>query len=252
MLETQSLDAGIVELRMARPPVNALNPDLLAAIAEGLDKAVADGAQGIVFSGAPGMFSAGLDVPYLLTLERPALESAWQAFFTVCSKLAFSPVPVAAAITGHSPAGGAVMSLFCDYRVMAEGSFRIGLNEVQVGLVVPDPIQAALRRLVGDYRAERLLVAGAMLESVEALRVGLVDELATPEQVVQTAARFLASHLSLPRSAMLRTREMARADLREAIGKPGSVDLSPFMEAWFEDETQQVLGALVARLKSKK
>ena len=252
MIQTQTLADGILELRMARPPVNALNPELLQAIRQGLDSAVRDGARGIVFSGAPGMFSAGLDVPYLLTLERPALEAAWQDFFSVCSALAHCPVPVAAAITGHSPAGGAVMALFCDYRVMAEGEFRIGLNEVQVGLVVPDPIQVALRRQVGAYRAERLLVAGAMLESAEALRTGLVDELAVPEQVVASATRFLQQHLSLPRSAMLRTRELARADLRQAIGQPGDVDLGPFLDAWFEDETQRVLGDLVARLKGKK
>jgi enoyl-CoA hydratase/carnithine racemase len=252
MIHTQFLAEGVLELRMARPPVNALNPELLQAIRAGLDAAVRDGARGIVFSGAPGMFSAGLDVPYLLGLQRPALEAAWQDFFAVCSALAHCPLPVAAAITGHSPAGGAVMGLFCDYRVMAMGEFRIGLNEVQVGLVVPGPIQAALRRLVGSYRAERLLVAGAMLEAAEAERLGLVDELAAPDQVVLAAARFLQAHLALPRSAMLRTRELARADLRAAIGAPGEVDLGPFLDAWFEDETQQVLGALVARLKSKK
>lgn len=252
MIQTQPLADGILELRMARPPVNALNPELLQAIVAGLDAAIADGARGIVFSGAPGMFSAGLDVPFLLGLERPALESAWRQFFAVCASLAHSPVPVVAAITGHSPAGGAVMSLFCDYRVMAEGEFRIGLNEVQVGLVVPQPIQAALRRQIGAYRAERLLVAGAMLESAEALRAGLVDELAMPDQVVAAATRFLTQHLALPSLAMLRTRELARANLREAIGRAEDVQLGPFLDAWFEAETQQVLGALVARLKGRK
>lgn len=252
MIQTQPHAAGILELRMARPPVNALNPELLLAIRQAIEQALRDGAQGIVFSGAPGIFSAGLDVPRLMGLERPALEAAWREFFAVCSTLACCPVPVAAAITGHSPAGGAVMALFCDYRVMAEGSFRIGLNEVQVGLVVPEPIQAALRRLVGDYRAERLLVAGAMIDADEARRIGMVDELVAPDKVVSAAVGFLSHHLALPRSAMLRTRELARAGLRAAIGQPGEVDLVPFLDAWFEAETQQVLGDLVARLKAPK
>lgn len=260
MIQTLPHDHGIVELRMARPPVNALHPELLQAAAAALREAVRDGAQGIVLSGAPGMFSAGLDVPFLLGLDRPALNAAWQDFFTLCSELAHCPVPVAAAITGHSPAGGAVLALFCDYRVMAEGRrdgerdirYLIGLNEVQVGLIVPDPIQAALRRLVGPYRAERLLVAGRMLESGEALAAGLVDALAPVENVVERAAAFLRDLLALPRLAMLGTRKLARADLRAAIGRPGSVDLGPFLDAWFRDETQQVLRDLVARLKAKK
>src|SRR5688572_31636158 len=117
------------------------------------------------------MFSAGLDVPSLLALDRAGIVRFWGEFFGLVRAIARSPIPTVAAIGGHSPAGGAVLAIFCDYRVMARGSYRIGLNEVQVGLTVPEIIQAALRRLVGAYRAERLMVAGAMLESEDALRV---------------------------------------------------------------------------------
>src|SRR6185369_17057957 len=108
-----------------------------------------EGARGIVLSGREGMFSAGLDVPTLLQLERDHLRAFWNDFFGLCAALARSSIPVVAAVTGHAPAGGAVLAIMCDYRVMARGPFRIGLNEVQVGLSVPECIQAALRRLVG-------------------------------------------------------------------------------------------------------
>ena len=71
--------------------------------------------------------------------------------------LAAFPSPVVAAIAGHAPAGGCVLALCCDYRIMASGPFRIGLNETQVGLVAPEGIQHLLRRVVGLHRAERLL-----------------------------------------------------------------------------------------------
>jgi Delta3-Delta2-enoyl-CoA isomerase len=251
MIELHAHPDGIREIRLARPPVNALNPELLARLREAIDAAPAEGAQGVVLSGSPGLFSAGLDVPTLLTLGRDELEAAWRAFFGVCTALAQCPLPCAAAITGHSPAGGAVLSLYCDYRVMAEGSFRIGLNEVQVGLVVPEPIQFAFRRLLGAHRAERMLVAGAMVESEEALRIGFVDRLAPVDGVVARAVDWLRATLALPRSAMLRTRRLARADLVDAIGTPETLDLRPFVEAWFEPETQGVLRAMVARLKAK-
>src|SRR5690606_40710473 len=116
--------------------------------------------RGIVLSGQPRIFSAGLDVPYLLTLgdDRGALTNAWQAFFGVARALASSPVPVVAALTGHAPAGGCVYALCCDYRIMAAGDYRIGLNETQVGLVAPEGIQRLLRRAVGSHPAARLLV----------------------------------------------------------------------------------------------
>jgi len=242
---------AIVELQMSRPPVNALSPALLDALHAAIQEETASGARGLVLSGLPGLFSAGLDVPALLALDAAGLESAWRSFFMVCGALGTSPIPTAAAITGHSPAGGAVMSLFCDYRVMAEGNFRIGLNEVQVGLTIPPVIQFALRRLIGAHRAERLMVAGAMIESAQALHVGMVDALAPHDGVRDAAVQWLDGTLSLPPRAMLTTRAMARADLVEAIGDPRTLDLSRFIEAWFGDETQRVLHALVAKLKSR-
>ena len=72
-------------------------------------------------------------------------------------------VPVAAAITGHSPAAGAVLVTFCDYRVISEGPFKIGMNEVQVGLTVPSILQYAMKRLVGPRRGDALLTGGALI-----------------------------------------------------------------------------------------
>lgn len=251
MLDILPHDGGITEIRLARPPVNALNLDLLTALREAIEQAPRDGARGLVLSGAQGMFSAGVDVPALLPLDRAGARAYWRAFFAVGCTLAMSPLPVVAAITGHSPAGGAVLSLFCDYRVMAQGPFRIGLNEVQVGLMVPDCIQLALRRVVGPYRAERLMVAGAMIESEQALACGFVDELTGVEQVVTRAVHWLGELLALPSHAMLRTRELARADLRSVWYDVDTLPLDEFVDGYFHPETQATLHGLVARLKAK-
>ncbi len=235
---------SIVELRLSRPPVNALDPALVAALNEAMRDLPGLGARAIVLSGSPGRFSGGLDVPVLLTLDRAELTRFWKGFFELLARMARCPVPIVAALTGHSPAGGAVLSLFCDYRVMAEGPYRIGLNEVQVGLSVPPAIQFALRRLVGPHRAERLMVAGAMIDASEALRIGMVDELAAMEAVVPRAIAWCETHLALPPLAMAATRRCARADLVDGFGAPGSHAVDDFVDAWFGDETQAVLRAL--------
>jgi enoyl-CoA hydratase/carnithine racemase len=251
MLDILPHDGGIHEIRMARGSVNALDMGLVEALREAIVDAPANGARGIVLSGAQGMFSAGVDVPALLQHDRAGVEAFWHAFFGLCGAIAASPVPTVAAITGHSPAGGAVLSLFCDYRIMAHGMYKIGLNEVQVGLSVPEPIQFAMRRILGNYRAERLLVAGAMVDAEQAHAIGLVDELATVEQVVTRAAAWLADLLKLPPKAMLRTREIARADLVAVWGDTTHLLDPGFIDDFFGEETQRVLQALVARLKSK-
>ena len=251
LLETIQHD-NIHELRLARPPVNALDPELVAALRAAVLSAPSRGARGIVLSGQPGMFSAGLDVPALLQLDRQAMGAFWTEFVGLCEVLARSPIPVVAAITGHSPAGGAVLALFCDYRVMARGAFRIGLNEVQVGLVVPEIIQAAMRRLLGAHRAERLMVAGSMIESEQALEVGLVDELMETELVVGRAIGWLQDLLKMPPESMSETRRLARADLHAQFDRVAPSSNDEFADRWFSAETQRVLGEMVARLKAKR
>ncbi|RDS78845.1 enoyl-CoA hydratase/isomerase family protein [Dyella monticola] len=250
MLTITQHDA-VIDIQFARPPVNALNINLLRALQTALTDAVHTGARGIVLSGAQGMFSAGVDVPALLACDRAGVREFWREFFVTCATLARLPVPVAAAITGHSPAGGAVLSLFCDYRVMAQGPYRIGLNEVQVGLIAPDCIQMALRRVVGAYRAERLLVSGALIDAEQALAFGFVDELTTVEQVTTRALHWLNETLALPAHAMSGTRQIARADLIAAYADVDALPIDTFVDAFYHPQTQATLQALVARLKSK-
>ena len=249
MLQVIEHEGAVRELRLARPPVNAMDPALIHEIRQQILRAPQDGARAIVLSGAPGLFTAGLDVPALLALERSALAAALGDFFGIFGALAHSPIPVVAAITGHSPAGGAVMAIFCDYRIMAEGDFRIGLNEVQVGLAPPDCVQLGLRRLVGAYRAERLLVEGKMITAADAMAIGMVDELVPVDQVIPSALRWLKNLEKVPHGAMLATRAIARADIKAAYIDGTGPDLEDFLNDWFSGPTQTALHAMVARLK---
>jgi len=243
----RSVHDGIHELRLARAPVNALNPALCAQLCDAIADAVASGAQGLVLSGGPKVFSAGLDVPFLLTLDDVALREAWEGFFLAARALAECPVPVAAALNGHAPAGGCVLALCCDYRVMAAGEYRIGLNETQVGLVAPEGIQRLMRRVVGPHRAERLLVAGEMVDAQRALAIGLVDELAGIDDVPRRAREWLQGLLALPRKPVLATRAIARAEVVAAL-RPELIELDRFVASWNDPDTQAALRALLAKL----
>lgn len=251
MLDIHSSD-DIMHIRLNREPVNALDPSLVAALRQAVERAPQEGARGLIVSGTQGMFSAGLDIPVLLTLDRAAMGAFWREFFALCAALARSPIPVVAAVTGHSPAGGAVLALMCDYRVMAHGPFKIGLNEVQVGLAVPDFIQLAMRRIVGARRAERLLVTGTMIDAEHALEIGLVDELVPVDQVVQRARHWLDELLALPGNAMQATRALARADLGAAFADPDALPVERFLDTWFKSGTRAVLETLAARLKGQR
>jgi Delta3-Delta2-enoyl-CoA isomerase len=238
------------ELRLARPPVNALNVDLLRTIVETVQGA--SSASALVLSGQPGLFSAGLDVRSLLELDRERVAATFVELWRAQRAIAFSPVPVVFALTGHCPAGGTVLAIHGDYRVMASGEFRMGLNEVQVGLFPGPLIQGAFRRLVGGHSAQ-LLTRGALIDPATALRVGLVDELVEPARVIDRALELARELCALPREPMLKTRELVREDLRALFGEPADsrrleAEFGAMgMEKWMDPETQARLRKAFAR-----
>jgi len=247
MLEIE--DTGPIRtLRLARPPVNALDANLLAEIGAAVLAAPADGVRGIILTGAADRWSAGLDVGVLATLDRPGLEAFLGTFFRCLLALACSPIPLVCAIKGASPAGGAVLALYCDRRVMRRGPGPIGLNEVQVGLFPGPLIHAVLVRIVGARLAAEFLSTGALLSADEALASGFVDELADPGHEEAVARRWLDRVLALPPHAYLATRALVRRDLREATEASAGPEGSALTNAWTSPETVAAIRALLAQL----
>ncbi|HSL17988.1 MAG TPA: enoyl-CoA hydratase/isomerase family protein [Methylomirabilota bacterium] len=239
------------ELRLARPPVNALSPELLLALTSAIKAAPVEGARALVLSGREGMFTGGLDVPLLLELDRDGLVHALEVFFDAMEALAASELPVAAAITGHSPAGGAVLALFCDWRVMAEGPFVIGLNEVRIGIPMPRVVCSALARAVGPRRAEELVQTGRLLSPDEALETGLVDRVVPPAGVVEAALAWCRELAELPRHALGASRSTVRRDLVEIVASCRARDVEVLAEDWFRPEVQTPLRRLVEQLRKR-
>lgn len=250
MLET--IDHGSIrELNLARPPANALNEELVLALTRALQEA-GKSAKAVVVSGRPGMFSAGLDIPELIVYDRDQVSRFWQCFLNLLKTIAQMPVPTAFALNGHAPAGGIAMALFADYRIMPADGSKTGLNEVQVGLVVPSVIHQALVRVIGAHMAERVLVAGEMMSSEKAHAIGIVDELVEqPDSAVPRALEWCERHLALPELAMLTTRAMARADLHALFEDGSELGVEKFVNIWCSDSTRATLKSLVDRLQNK-
>ena len=242
----------IRELQLDRPPANALNRELMTELRNAIDLACGDGARAIVLSGRSGMFSAGLDIPLLLKLGPDEISQLWKSLYALLRTIACSSIPIVAAVTGHAPAGGTVLMIFCDWRVVPEGDWKIGLSEVQVGLPLPPVILQALRRSVGPQQAQRLATFGTLMSSPEAAAIGLADEIVPLDQVVPSAIRWCESLLSLPQSAVLFTRRHARADLASIFTGEVEKELAEIANAWWEPETQSVLRQVADRLTRKK
>jgi enoyl-CoA hydratase/carnithine racemase len=229
------------EIRLARPPVNALNLELVRRLDAAIADAARDAVGAIVLTGRPGVFSAGLDVSAIATLDAVGLGELVSSFFALQRRLAASPVPVVCAITGHCPAGGTVIALYCDRRIMAAGAFGIGLNEVQVGLFPGLRIFRVYARLIGEARAADLLGRGAMVAPDEARTIGLVDEVLPAAQVLPRALAFAAELAALPPLAYRRTRALVRQPLVDLLDLPEPIDL----QTWITAETRACMARVL-------
>lgn len=246
MLIREQIRDDVVQLQLDRPPVNALTGELFDQLRSRLGEL--GSARAVVISGREGIFSAGLDLPHLLSLDRAGMLVFWRSFYRALETLARCPVPLGMAITGHNPAGGTVLSLFADFRIAAEGDFKLGLNEVQVGLPMPALVYRAYERLLGSRLAAQHAVSGTLFVPSAALAAGLVDELAPADRVVARTMAWAQKLAQLPRAALDATRKVARTEL---IGLFERVDDSAYEElnkAWFRPEVQGALKVFVAQL----
>ena len=242
-------DGAIATLTLSRPPVNAIDGTLCQEVIHVLDELEADSSvHALILAGRAGVFSAGLDVRALYALERPQMVTFWGLFCDFFRRLAGTPLVTVAAIEGHAPAGGCVMALACDHRIMAEGDFRIGLNEVMVGLPVPFWLTDWAISLMGRRRAERLLQLGALLTPAEALMAGMIDEVVPPGAVLDACRTEIGIRFRSPPGARRLTKAAARGDRLATMMARAQQDTDVLIDSWFGDECRAVMGQLVDKL----
>src|SRR3954468_15040683 len=200
-------DGGVGIISIDDGKANALSPDALSAIAESFDKAEADGASAVLLQGRPGRFSAGFDLSIMTSGVEPMralVTQGAQLFWRIFS----FPAPVVTACTGHALAAGALVLLVSDVRVGAEGEFKIGLNEVAIGMGLPIfAVEFARYRMPPS--AFDSAVLGEVFAPEGAVRAGYLDRTAAD---VMGEAHATAQRLSGLRSgAVHHSKQHARA-----------------------------------------
>lgn len=152
---------------------NVVTADLIDSLWKALHVAEAD-ASAVVLAGRPGVFSGGLDVNVLGAGGDPAMVLVHKAT-DLCLRLVEFPRPVVAACTGHAVALGAVFLLCCDLRICAEGDFRIGFNEVSIGIPVPELVIGLARLRLSRRHLTLTINAAPLYSPAEAVEVGFLD-----------------------------------------------------------------------------
>lgn len=209
---------GVVRCTLDRPPLNLLEPGLIAALRSTFVALATDPSVRLaVVTGTGRAFTGGMDVRVLRDLDAASATALITALHDAIDAVHRAPFPVVAALNGHALGAGFELALACDLRVAAAGA-TLGLPEVRVG--VPSVIQAALLPpLVGPGRAAELLLTGATIDAEQAFGWGLVNRVVAPaaldaavEEAVAALVACAPGAVRLQKQLIVRWRESALTD----------------------------------------
>lgn len=208
----------IATITVNRPDkLNALNDATIAELGRAIDEAVGrDDVAGVLLTGAGRAFVAGADISELQSqspLEAQRRARAGQAIFR---RFETSPKPTIAVINGFALGGGCELAMSCHLRIASDKA-KLGQPEVKLGIVPGYGGTQRLPRLVGRGAALKLLLTGDMIDAAEAHRLGLVDQVTTPDALMDTARTLL--------TAMIVNAPLALAGCIEAVDRGLGVTL---------------------------
>lgn len=239
------IEAGIASVALSHGKANALDTEFCAALAGEFDR-LQDKAKAVVLTSTGKIFSAGVDLKRLSEEDAdytrrflPALDRLFLTLFRF-------PRPVVAAINGHAIAGGCIVACAADYRLMADGGFKIGVPELQVGVPFPPSALEVLRFAAPDRYVQELTSGEKLYSPGVAAEHGLVHRTEAPEKLLE-AARSEARRLSRlqPESFSL-TKLLLRQPVVDRIEQLNRQFGAQVLAGWIDPATREAIRKYVA------
>jgi enoyl-CoA hydratase len=213
---TYELDGQVAVITFDDGKANVYDHEVLDAIAAGLDRATGE-ATAVLLAGRPGKFSAGFNLSIMTSGVEP-MRALVSHGAEVMMKVFVHPQPVVAACSGHALAAGALFLMACDRRIGVDGPFKLGLNEVAIGMGLPH-FAVELARYRMPAPAFDTVVLGDTFAPSAAVGAGLLDRVVEGDHdALLAAAREEAAALSaLSSGAVAHTKRLARQELHDEI-----------------------------------
>ena len=237
-----SITDGIAEARLKRGKVNALSEPVVEEITDCLRSLAADlDTRAVILTGDGAFFSFGFDIPEFLGYSRESFAKFLQRFTALYSYLFTYPKPIVAALNGHAIAGGCMLALSCDYRIMVSGNAKISLNEISFGSSVFAGSVEMLRFLVGGKNAQAILYDGTLYSAETAVQLGMIDKVSSTERLMKDA-REMAQRMTEKDAAAFRSiKNLLRAPVAEDMARNEERSVQEFVSIWYSESTRQNL-----------
>jgi 3,2-trans-enoyl-CoA isomerase len=243
-----SINKGIAEVSLRRGKVNALNQEVVDELSRCFENLAANReVRAVIFTAEGPFFSFGFDIPEFLSYSKESFTEFLKRFTRLYAYLFTYSKPLVAALNGHAIAGGCMLALACDYRIMASGKARISLNEITFGSTVFAGSAVMLKSLVGGKNAQRVLYDGTMYSAEEALEIEMVDGVSSSERLMDDA-RELATRLATKNPDAFRSiKRLLRAPVAEEMARKEEESVHEFVSIWYSENTWKNLHAIRIR-----
>ena len=219
---------------------NSISFDMVRDLSRTFDR-IKNEAKGIVLCGGEKFFSMGLDLPSLLKYGRSEMSDFWYQFDGLLFDLYTAALPTVCVLSGHAVAGGNVLALTCDYRFAGNGTKKIGLNEIKLGLPVPYLADMMLRHLVSERSATQMIYSGDFMSFSEAKEIGLIDGIYSADTVVRKATEKVAELSDFQAYAFSAVKSSRTEETRIRYEKNFKSRNEIFLDCWFSPATQEIL-----------
>lgn len=242
-------DGEVAIVRLCRGSTNALSPDLVAHLTDAIQRIRTDSTvRGLVLtSHNDRFFSIGFDLPHLFDISLADFATFYRAFNLMCLGLYTLPKPTVAAISGHATAGGCILALCCDYRLIANGRKLIGLNEIKLGVPVPYAADRILRETVGARNARLVVESGDFYTPDAALKLGLVDEVVPLPGLIRKATERIRGLGFVPGGAFAEIKRSHTEVVERQIQSRLDETDKAFIECWCSQPARERLKEALAK-----
>lgn len=239
---------NIATIALNRPKVNAINEPLVDELSQCFQKLTDDSnVKAVILTGEGSFFSFGLDIPEFLNFSKDSFTKFLIKFTDLLKYIFLFPKPVVAALNGHIVAGGCMLALSCDYRLMVSQKAKISLNELSFGSTVFATGIEMLKFSVGARNAELTLYRGSMYSGEEAKQLGLVDELVSKESLNDASQRIAQDFAKKDPLAFQSIKMQLRKHIVDELNKKDKDSILEFVEIWYSESTWKNLEKIKIR-----
>ena len=232
----------IAILTLSRGKVNALNDEVVRHMQAAFNSLENDPKiKAVILTGKGKFFTFGFDIPKFLSYSKVEFTNYLVHFTNLYMSIFLYPKPVVAALNGHTIAGGCMLALACDSRILVSGKAKIALNEIEFGSSVFAGCVEMLRFSVGSKNATTILYSGKMYSAKEAKMLGLIDRITSEDDLIDEAMTVALDLGSKPAQAFTSIKTLLRKPVAEEIKRKEMGSIKEFVDIWYSKSTWENL-----------